>query len=367
MANCTYGRILLTHISVFCTVLYVPQIFGALVFPLLAMSFFCVAMAWKSKREFLITVAVIVFLLVIVLFPMFFLIKSCFQESVVATDAAVKWIKQNNEIQELLADHRNSSIYKQAAAYANSWGWDVDAINVNDLKEQAMGAVQKLGDHINVFFGSTLSIISNIGNLLISCVVFCTTLFTMVLYKRQIWQGVAELSPFSGDKQERLTSSVSRSISSILLCSTLVGIIHFACTWFGFWWTGLQLKYIFSALCSFLAIIPLSGNWMIWMPAAGILFARADYLGGAIIIGTHFAAEALSGLVMAQLPGNPHLVGMSIALGLSTFGPIGVIMGPLLVGILATLTEVYKEFYSYVRKTPSNDLIRTHARSITSF
>lgn len=345
-------------------VLYIPQLFGALVFPLLALSFFSVALAWKSNREFLITIAVIVFLLVIVLFPLFFLIKSCFEESVVATDAVVKWIKSNNELQELFADHRNSSIYKQVAAYANSWGWDLDAINLDQLKEQAMSAVQKLGDHVNVFFGSTLSLLSNIGSMIVGFLVFATTLFTLVLYKGQIWSDIAELSPFSGDEQTRLITSLRTSISYILLCSTMVGIIHFLATWLSFWWTGLQLKYIFSALCAFLAIVPLSGNWMIWLPAAGILSARGDYIGGSVIVGAHFVAEYLSGVIMSKLPGNPHLVGMSIALGLSTYGPIGVIMGPLLVGLLATMTEIYKGFYT-ARKAAPVDIIR-HARSSTT-
>lgn len=296
---------------------------------------------------------------------MFFLIKSCFEESVVATDSVVTFIKTNNELQQLFADHRNSSIYKQGVAYAQSWGWDLTSVDINELKEQAMQAVQKLGDHVNVFFGSTLSLLSNIGNIIVGFIVFSTTLFTMVLYKRQIWNELEELSPFSGEEQERLISSLASGISRILLCSSMVGIIHFGCTWLSFWWTGLQLKYIFSALCAFLAIIPLSGNWMIWLPAAGILFARNDYIGAAIIVSAHFIAEFLSGIVFSYLPGNPHLVGMSIALGLSTFGPLGVIMGPLLVGLLATCAEIYKGFYS--RKSAASDLLRTHGRSQTSF
>jgi predicted PurR-regulated permease PerM len=351
------------------TLVYIPQVFGMLVFPLIAFSFFSVAMAWKSRREFLVTVAVIVFLFVIVLFPMFYLIKSCFEESVVATDAVVKWIKHNHEIQELLADHKNSSIYKQAVLYAQSWGWDLAAVDIEALKEQAMTVVQKLGDHVNVFFGSTLSLLSNIGNIIVGFIVFCTTLFTMVLYKTQIWSDMTELSPFAGEETERIISSIASSISRILLCSTIVGILHFVFTWLSFWWTGLQLKYIFSALCAFLAIVPFSGNWMIWAPAAGMLLARSDYIGAAVIVGAHFIAEGFSAAVMSHLPGNPHLVGMSIALGLSTFGPLGVIVGPLLVGILATVAEIYKGFYSRRQLVPtqSSDLIRAHARAQTSF
>lgn len=336
---------------------------------MLALVFFSSAMAWKSNREFLVTVGVIVFLLVIVLFPMFFLIKSCFDESVVATDAAVDWIKHNNEIQQLLADHKNSSIYKQSVEYARSWGWDIGTVDLEALKEQAMGAVQKLGDHVNLFFGSTLSLLSNIGAIIVSIIVFCTTLFTMVLYRTQVWEEIAELSPFAGNEFERIISSVSSSISRILLCSTLVGIVHFSFTWISFWWTGLSLKYIFSALCAFLAIVPLSGNWMIWLPAAGMLFAKHDYVGAALIVAGHFAAEIISASIMSHLPGNPHLVGMSIALGLSTFGPLGVIVGPLLVATLGCVAEIYKGFYA--RKaalgSSASDAVRNHARSQTSY
>jgi predicted PurR-regulated permease PerM len=300
---------------------------------------------------------------------MFFLIKNCFEESVVATDSVVKWIKSNNELQELFADHRNSSIYKQVVVYGQSWGWDLDSVNVDQIKEQAMAVVQKLGDHVNVFFGSTLSLLSNIGNIIVGFIIFATTLFTVVLYKRQIWEDVAELLPFTGKEQDQLVSSLASSISRILLCSTMVGLIHFTTTWLSFWWTGLQLKYIFSALCAFLAIVPLSGNWMIWIPAAGILVARSDVVGALAVVSAHFVAEILSSIVMSYLPGNPHLVGMSIALGLSTYGPVGVIMGPLLVGLLATMAEIYKGFYNKKVPTPSSsvDAVRYHGRASTSY
>lgn len=346
-------------------VLYIPQLFGALAFPLLALIFFCVALGWKSKREFLITVAVIIFLLVILLFPMFFLVKSCFDESVVATDAVVKWIKTNEQLKELVADHRNNSVYQQVAAYSLSWGYDLDSIKVETIKEQAMEMVQVLGNHAKVFFGTSVSLISNIGSMVLSLFIFATTLFTTVLYKRQIWNELADLSPFSGDEQDRIITSVGSSISRILLFSMVVGIINFSTTWLSFWWTGLQLKYIFSALAAFLAIIPLSGTWLIWLPASGILFARGDYIGSAVIIAGGLIPYGLSSMVVGYLPGNSHLVGMSIALGLSAYGPAGVIMGPLLVGVLATFTEIYKEFYG--RRLSSGDLVRSHGRSQTTY
>lgn len=332
---------------------------------MLALIFFCVALGWKSRREFLITVAVIIFLLVIVLFPMFFLVKSCFEESVVATDAVVKWIKTNEQLKELVADHRNNSVYKQVAAYSLSWGYDLDSIKIETIKEQAMDLVQVLGNHAKTFFGTSVALLSNIGNMVVSFVVFSTTLFTMVLYKRQIWNELADLSPFSGDEQDRIITSVASSISRILAFSAGVGIINFGMTWLTFWLTGLPLKYIFSALTAFLAIIPLSGTWLIWLPATGVLFARSDYLGMLLMIVGHLVAYASGTAVVGYLPGNSHLVGMSIALGLSTYGPAGVIMGPLLVGILATFTEIYKEFYG--RRLSSNDLVRSHGRSQTTY
>lgn len=283
----------------------------------------------------------------------------------VATDAVVTWIKTNEQLQELVADHRNSSIYKQVAAYAMSWGYDLDSIKIETLKEQAMELVQVLGNHTKVFFGTSMSLLSNIGNMIVSFVIFATTLFTVLLYKRHIWDEIADLSPFSGDEQDRIISSVGSSISRILIFSAMVGFINFGTTWVTFWWTDLQLKYIFSALAAFLAIFPLSGTWLIWLPAAGILVARGDYIGAAVIVAGHFLASGLCRAVVGYLPGNSHLVGMSIALGLSAYGPAGVIIGPLLVGVLATFTEIYKEFYG--RRIGSTALVRPHARSQTTF
>lgn len=76
----------------------------------------------KSQREFLVTATLIVWLMLLVLFPLYYVLKSCLEESVVATNAIVDFINKNNDVQEFLQDYKQSQLYRRSTEYAASWG-----------------------------------------------------------------------------------------------------------------------------------------------------------------------------------------------------------------------------------------------------
>lgn len=148
------------------------------------------------------------------------------------------------------------------------------------------------------------------------------------------------------DEHEKLFVSIRNSISRIFVCSFIIGFTHFWSTFISFYLTGLELKYIFSALSAFLSIVPLLGSWIIWMPACAILLSRAQYMS-AIIIGfvQLFTNNVIDSYIFSYVPGNPYYVGMSVFLGVSSFGLSGMITGPLLAGLVVTTLNIFKSYY----------------------
>ena len=49
--------------------------------------------------------------------------------------------------------------------------------------------------------------------------------------------------------------------------------------------------------------------------------------------------------IFSYVPGNPYYVGLSVVLGISTFGVVGAVLGPLLAGLVITSLDIYKSFY----------------------
>lgn len=93
-------------------------------------------------------------------------------------------------------------------------------------------------------------------------------------------------------------------------------------------------------------------TWIIWVPVTGWLLFSGDILRGTILAAVHILASyvldpqvfafipgttallnvsyALLALILYMHIGNPYYAGMSVFFGISAFGPIGALTGPLL-------------------------------------
>ncbi len=66
----------------------------------------------------------------------------------------------------------------------------------------------------------------------------------------------------------------------------------------------------------------------------------------------HVAATWVDSLIYMLIPGaNSYFVGLSIVLGVGTFGGMGIVLGPLLIGTLVTMIDIYKDFTLKPRRT----------------
>jgi hypothetical protein len=188
-----------------------PPIFGIIFFPMFWWLLASVALVWKSQRDSIVTLGLIITLLVLVFFPIYFVVKSCFEESMVATKRIVDFVNSNTEfqvrfvsmsvwrtrfhfsscmqlfapitLQELMNDYQQSTWYKKFVAYAASWGWDVAGFTPEKLKEYLLEGVQILGNNVNVIFGSSFMLMSNIGSMITSGIVFLSCLFYVMLVR----------------------------------------------------------------------------------------------------------------------------------------------------------------------------------------
>lgn len=119
-------------------------------------------------------------------------------------------------------------------------------------------------------------------------------------------------------------------------------------------------------MSGFLAILPLFGSWLIWLPAS-LYLAFDDRWSEAVSSSSlqltfsllHIAAGWFDSFIYQLIPGaNSYFIGMSIVLGVSTFGAVGIILGPLLVGTLVPVKEIYLAWVAEDNPKPRASLSR---------
>lgn len=192
------------------------------------------------------------------------------------------------------------------------------------------------------------------GGLLADIVVFVFQLFVTLLAlffllrdASAIMRGMRRALPFDDLRRERIIQQtrdlVYASVAAALLIAALQGFaggLMFALL-------GLAAPVFWGVLMGFFALLPFVGTWVVWLPAAIWLIATGQLakgvalavLGGTIVgsIDNVLRPAILSG--RAQM--NGLLMFISLLGGVSVFGLLGLVLGPLVVALVSGLFEAY--------------------------
>jgi predicted PurR-regulated permease PerM len=116
-----------------------------------------------------------------------------------------------------------------------------------------------------------------------------------------------------------------------------------------FWWLGLPAPLLWGLVMGVLAVLPVLGAFIVWIPAA--LFLALDGSWGKALILALWGGVVVDGIDNVMI--YPILVGnrlklhtipafMAIVGGLIVFGPSGLILGPVALTVTVLLLEIWQ-------------------------
>jgi predicted PurR-regulated permease PerM len=115
-----------------------------------------------------------------------------------------------------------------------------------------------------------------------------------------------------------------------------------------FWWLGLPAPLLWGVIMGLLAIVPVFGAFVVWIPAAAVLALDGQW-GKALILSVwgSVVVGGIDNVLYPILVGNRlrlHTVPafVSVVGGLVVFGASGVILGPLAVTTTLSLLEIWR-------------------------
>jgi predicted PurR-regulated permease PerM len=100
-------------------------------------------------------------------------------------------------------------------------------------------------------------------------------------------------------------------------------------------------------MMGFLALLPFVGTWVVWLPAAIWLLATQQVVKGVvlIVVGVAVVGSIDNFVRPAILSGRAQMNGLlmfiSLLGGVSMFGLLGLVLGPLITAIVIALFEAY--------------------------
>jgi len=160
------------------------------------------------------------------------------------------------------------------------------------------------------------------------------------------------LSPLSGTDMKRMFDGISDTVHATVYGTFVVSIVQGTLGGLMFWWLGLPSPVLWGVVMALLAVVPVLGAFIVWIPAA--IFLLLDGSEGKALMLTIWGAVVVGGidnllypmLVGSRLKMHTIIAFVSIVGGLVVFGPSGLILGP----VMFTVTRILLEIWSTQNK-----------------
>lgn len=155
-------------------------------------------------------------------------------------------------------------------------------------------------------------------------------------------------SPLSEADTQRLVIRVDDTIHATVYGTLAMAIVQGTLGGLMFWWLGLPAPVLWGVVMGMLAVVPVLGAFVIWIPAALLLALDGEWVKAIVL--TVWGGVVVAGIDNVLYPvvvGNRlhmHTIPTFIAIvgGLIVFGAAGVILGPVTLSITLVLLEVWR-------------------------
>jgi len=173
-------------------------------------------------------------------------------------------------------------------------------------------------------------------------------LFYFLRDRRSLVGMLADLLPLSAAETDRLSRRAIDTIHATMYGTVVCAVVQGTLSGLMFWWLDLPAPLLWGVVMGLLAVVPMFGAFIVWIPAA-IFLALDGRWGSALILtawGT-LVVGMIDNLLYPMLVGNrlklhSILSFVSVVGGLIVFGASGLILGPLAVTITLALLETWR-------------------------
>lgn len=212
-----------------------------------------------------------------------------------------------------------------------------------NLTEQLSEVGQWFASNITQILAGTLSTIFIFAISLISAFYFFRD-------GREFLKILIKVSPLPDNEDSIILNRLARAIRSVVTGTLLIALIQGTLVAIGFSIVGIPNVILWGSVTSVLAVIPGVGTGMVTFPAIFWLFYSGNILGGIIMtLWALFVVGLVDNVLGPYLisRGNnlhPFIILISVLGGISLFGPIGFIVGPMIVTLFVVLLEIYSQY-----------------------
>lgn len=224
--------------------------------------------------------------------------------------------------------------------------WLKETVNPTDAQLQSLKATgfNYARKWVLTISGTTLALL---GKLVLGGVIVVISLYFFLLDGPKMTKTVMWLSPLDDHHEEELLAEFGKVSRAVVIATLLSALVQAILAAIGFWVAGLPSVVLLMVLTAVFAMVPFFGAAAVWVPAAIFLYIVEGRLGAAIGLGIYGAVIVSSSdniikpwVLHGQSNLHPLFALLSVLGGVQTLGPMGILVGPMVVAFMQTLLKI---------------------------
>ena len=197
--------------------------------------------------------------------------------------------------------------------------------------------------------GQTL--MGGISSFAVNMFVLVFVLYFMLIGGKKMEQYVNGILPFNETNTQNVVHEINMIVRSNAIGIPLLAVIQGGVAMIGYWIFGAPNILFTGFLTCFASIIPMVGTALVWFPIAVYMALIGNWVqaiglaiyGGAVISQLDNLIRFIIQKKMADI--HPLITVFGVVIGLSLFGFMGVIFGPLLLSLFFLFVDMFKRGY----------------------
>ena len=172
-------------------------------------------------------------------------------------------------------------------------------------------------------------------------------LFFMLRDGPQMASGVRRLLPFGPERNARLLALIHDIVSTSVTSTLVIAVVQGIVGGLAFLLLGVPGALLWAGLMTVLAVLPVAGATLVWAPAALWLALSGSFVKGLVLalVGVLILGSVDNVVRPLMLAGRARMSTLLLIItllgGVSAFGFIGIVLGPVVGAVLTALVKTY--------------------------
>lgn len=223
--------------------------------------------------------------------------------------------------------------------------------HIDLLSDQTLQKLQEaVAAILPKFLGTTFNVVTS---LLIMYFVLYFMLFDSVRLEKALY----EYTPLKEENIDRVGLEIKNMVLSNAVGIPMLSIVQgFFCV-LGYWIFGIENFWFWGILTGIMGMVPVVGTTIIWVPLVIYLFATGEtgmgiglLIYGAVVVGS---VDNIFRLFWQKRFADVHpmITIFGVLIGVSLFGFVGLIFGPLLISMFILLLKIYRDEFDIKKRS----------------